>query len=204
MKKNILIILLLVIALAGFAIGAGFDGNNLFFMDGNGKTLTLSPFSYTGNTSDTVVGATATQTLTNKTMTSPTITTPSVTGGTFTSPVINDPTFEYAVVTMTTSYSVLTANKGKVHTNLGVGAAVAVTMPECSTAIGMPFKFAVVDAHTVNIDVNAADQIIPLTNSAGDSIQTTGTAGDFIELMCLDNTYMIQINDEVGTWADAN
>jgi hypothetical protein len=108
------------------------------------------------------------------------------------------------IVTMdSTTYTVLAANAGKLHVNTGLGATTA-TIPECSTVLGKEFSFAVLTAATLNVDVAAADKIVPLTNAAGDKIQTTGTLGDYVCLMCADVTNLVQCGDEVGTWADAN
>ena len=62
--------------------------DNVVTLDSDGNPQDSSSSLPTGS----IVGTTATQTLTNKTLTTPAITTPTITGGTITSPTIVTPT----------------------------------------------------------------------------------------------------------------
>ncbi len=226
MKKYLLagIVLILLVSLV---YGAGFDGNYLFFQDSYNATYKVTP----PGSATTITGTTTTQTLTNKTLTTPVIAsfyqnagktqlmtapdtasdtlcaiaaTQTLTNKTLTSPVITSPNLAYAVANKTTNYTVLTTDAGKILTNSGAGAALTFTLPEASTVISKPFTFVVVTANTVDIDVDADDLIVPLTNAAGNKITTSGTLGDMITLTAVDNTYFIQLSDEVGTWVDSD
>lgn len=74
MKKNILLTLVALVALAGIAFAAGFDGNYLFFKNSSGGDYKVTP----PGAATTMVGTDSTQTLTNKTLTNPTLTTPTI------------------------------------------------------------------------------------------------------------------------------
>lgn len=156
-----------------------------FYQDAGKTKLMTTP----NTASDTLCAIAATQALTNKTLTAPVITSPNLT---------------FAVADVTTDYTVLSTDAGKILTNSGAGAAITFTLPEASTVIGKPFHFVVVTADTVNVDVDAADIIVPLTNAAGDKIVNTGTLGNMVTLVAVDNTNFVTLGKEVGTWSDGN
>ena len=77
-------------------------------------------------------------------------------------------------------------------------------LPEASTVEGRPFNIIVAAAHTVNVDVDDADQTLALTNAAGDKIQNTGTAGNCVRLVAINDTNYVVLGAAYGTWSDAN
>jgi len=215
--KPILIIglLLLLVSLAFAAITVSQRPGGIAFPYWYGHSAGAKSSYYlahpTLTANDTAVGLATTDTLTNKTLTAPTVTT-----GTFASPAISGAStsiagtvdhngvFVCTLTNKTTDATILLTDADALVTNAGAGAAITFTMPEASTVIGREFKFAVVDANTVNIDVDAADLILALTNAAGDKIQNTGTAGNTIRLMAINTTNFVAVGQAYGTWSDAN
>ena len=101
--------------------------------------------TYTGpaDADDTLVGAAAAQTLTNKTLTSP---------------AINDPAVNKAMEIFTADDTLAKAETGKVCTNLGAEAAVTLTLPQ-DAVVGDHFDFVVMTAQELRIDPGAAGAI---------------------------------------------
>lgn len=55
----------------------------------------------------------------------------------------------------------------------------------------------------VNVNPDDADQILALTNAAGDAISSDATAGSFIHLKTIDDVNWINVGSS-GTWSDIN
>ena len=131
---------------------------------------------------DTFVGRATTDTLTNKTF--------------------SGAIFVYTILDKNADYTVTSADSGKVITNAGATVFKTMTLPEASTVIGKPFTFAVAVAYSINVDVNAADQIVATTNAAGDMVWADAI-GETITLVAIDNTNFVELS-KVGTWTDGN
>jgi hypothetical protein len=117
-------------------------------------------------------------------------------------PLLSSPTTR-TVTAKTADYAVLAADMDKVFTNTGASGAVVFTLPEASTVIGESVYFVVTVAQ--NLDVNpadATDQILGLTNAAGDALRNA-TIGGVVGLMSVgDDAWVATTN--YGTWADVN
>ena len=98
--------------------------------------------------------------------------------------------------------TVSSGDAGQIYDNTGAGGAVVFNLPEASTVIGKSFTFCVTAAQ--NLDVNPADgdQILGLTNAAGDAIRNA-TAGGSVTLTVLDATNIVATAYQ-GTWSDVN
>jgi hypothetical protein len=92
---------------------------------------------------------------------------------------------------------------GKVWTNLGDGNGTVFTLPEASTVLGRDITFVVLAAQ--NLDINpydSTDQILGLTNAAGDAIRNA-TIGGTVTLLAVGNDAWV-VQSSYGTWSDAN
>jgi hypothetical protein len=69
-------------------------------------------------------------------------------------------------------------------------------------AAGLQFTFACSVAQNIVVDPAAGDQILSLTNAAGDSI-TGGAVGACVKLVALDGTNWFPVHVS-GTWTDTN
>lgn len=94
------------------------------------------------------------------------------------------------------------AESGIAETNTGAVGAGIKDLPEASTAHGMQITFAVTVAQNFDINPDDADQILGLTNGAGDAIRSA-TAGDTVTLLCVDDTNWVVVGS-YGTWSDVN
>lgn len=96
------------------------------------------------------------------------------------------------VVTKTSSYTVTAAEHGTTFTNSGAANAVTFTLPDA--VAGLRYTF--VDGgsgYVMLVDAQAADQIVLLTNNAGDSI-TSDTTGQTVTLLAIDSTSWVPIS----------
>ncbi len=91
---------------------------------------------------------------------------------------------------------------GSVQTNSGAGGPFIWNLPEASTAIGMSFTFVTIAVQNLDINPDDADQILVLTNAAGDAIRNA-TAGNTITLVAVDATNWAVIAEK-GTWTDVD
>lgn len=93
---------------------------------------------------------------------------------------------------------------GKVFTNAGDGDGSGHVLPEGSTANGVSYTFVVLAAQTLNIDpADGTDQILGLTDGAGDSIQSAAI-GDSITLTCVgDDAWVVSASNNSANNADA-
>lgn len=83
-----------------------------------------------------------------------------------------------------------------------IGATGAITMTLNTAHAGDNYCFYVGAAQALNIDPATGDQIVALTNAAGDKI-TNNTPGSSVCLVAADTTNWMPIGT-VGTWSDAN
>jgi hypothetical protein len=89
---------------------------------------------------------------------------------------------------------------GTWYSNLGATGAITFTLP--TAAAGYNVCFYVAAAQTVTIDPASTNQILALTNAAGDRI-SNGTQGGAVCLLGLSSTQWGAVSVS-GTWADAN
>jgi len=89
--------------------------------------------------------------------------------------------------------------QGEVLTNYGATSGVEFDLPEAR--VGMKVTFYSLSAQTITIDPNGSDQIMYLTDSAGDYIQSDGALGTRITLICLraNKWYPADVS---GTWSE--
>ncbi|MEW5804323.1 MAG: hypothetical protein AB1847_19690 [bacterium] len=88
-------------------------------------------------------------------------------------------------------------------TNNGAGAARTYQIPNADT-VGLPVRVMATDAYAINLDPNrVSDQIEGLTNNPGDKISSSGTAGDWIQLICVEMGKWREMGRS-GSWTDAN
>lgn len=78
-----------------------------------------------------------------------------------------------------------------------------VDLPEASTADGCKYTFILNSATEFTIAPDAADQILLLTDSAGDSIKADAQ-GESIVLQAVDGTNWAPVAAEKGTWSDVD
>ncbi len=113
----------------------------------------------------------------------------------------------HTVASKTSAHSVTIAESGTVFDNTGSSGTIIFTLPEGSTAIGAEYTFVVTAAFGLNINPNdGTDQFIsPITNAAGDSIQSS-TAGDSVTIICIGNdTWVIKAAYPAASdWVDTN
>lgn len=91
---------------------------------------------------------------------------------------------------------------GKAYGNKGATGTLVYNLPEASTVVGCRITFTTYAAQTIGVNPGDADQILALTNAAGDSI-TNATAGNSVTLLATDDTNWIAVAI-YGTWADGN
>ena len=92
------------------------------------------------------------------------------------------------------------AQAGSVQTNGGAIGGSICNLPEASTAVGMQYTFVVHDAQNFDINPDNADQILGLTNAAGDCIRSA-TIGETVTLLAIDATSWVVVG-VYGTWTD--
>lgn len=92
------------------------------------------------------------------------------------------------------------ADSNTIYTNLTATGTLTVTLP--GAAKGLNYCAYVAAAQVLTVDPATDDQILALTNAAGDKI-TNSTIGSSVCLTALDDTNWAAITPQ-GTWADAN
>lgn len=80
--------------------------------------------------------------------------------------------------------------------------AVVINLPEASTAIGCKLTFVTMNASNFDVNPDDADQILVLTNAAGDAIRNA-TLGNTVVLQAMSASQWVEIS-AVGTWTDIN
>ena len=101
-----------------------------------------------------------------------------------------------------TPVTVSAGDAGQIYDNTGAGGAVVFNLPEASTVIGKSFTFCVTAAQALDVNPADGDQILGLTNAAGDAIRNA-TAGGSVTLTVLDATNIVATAYQ-GTWSDVN
>lgn len=101
----------------------------------------------------------------------------------------------------TANYTILVADRTTTFSNKGATSEITFTLP--SAAVGLNNCVYVFDAYTVTVKPGGSDQIHALTDAAGNRIQNTGTAGDYVCFEAIDSTYWAPLPRE-GTWSDIN
>ena len=103
----------------------------------------------------------------------------------------------------TAAYTVTAADMGAVFTNLGASGTVVLTLPEASTVLGQEIWFNVLANYSLNVNpADGTDQIVGMTNSAGDSINANVT-GASAGLRAVGNDTWAPVAS-YGSWTDAN
>lgn len=77
------------------------------------------------------------------------------------------------------------------------------TLPEASANLGCRFTFIVGAASELTIDPDDADQIVLLTNAAGDSL-VADAIGESVVLEAISASAWAPVGAEQGTWTDSN
>ncbi len=108
----------------------------------------------------------------------------------------------YTVTDDTNGKTVAIAEAGTVQTNSGASGPAVWNLPEASTAIGMSFTFVTVAVQNLDINPDDADQILVLTNGAGDAVRNA-TAGNTLTLLAIDATNWVVVGEK-GTWTDVD
>ena len=98
--------------------------------------------------------------------------------------------------------TVAAAEAGDLQTNAGAVGGGVWNLPEASTVIGKPFLFAVAASQNLDINPDDADQILALTNAAGNAIRNA-TPGNTICLVAVDATNWVAVGP-YGTWSDVD
>jgi hypothetical protein len=88
-------------------------------------------------------------------------------------------------------------------TFINASGAVEMELPEASTVLGCRLTFIVGSTNALTIDPDAADQILLLTNAAGDAI-AADAAGESVVLEAISATQWAPVGAEKGSWTDAN
>lgn len=126
------------------------------------------------------------------------------TSGTFATDIVGDGTdvlygFLENQVTTSTSDTLTAAQCGSTFIN---GAAIQLELPEASTVLGCRYTFVTGNASNFDVNPDDADQILVLTNAAGDAIRNA-TLGNSVILQAISATEWAQLSG-IGTWSDIN
>ena len=99
-----------------------------------------------------------------------------------------------------TATTITAAQCGSTFINSG---AIEMELPEASTVLGCRLTFIVGNASAFTIDPDAADQIILLTNAAGDSL-AADAIGESVTIEAISASVWAPVGAEKGTWTDSN
>jgi hypothetical protein len=99
-----------------------------------------------------------------------------------------------------TATTITAAQCGSTFYNTG---AVAINLPEASTALGCKLTFVTMNASNFDINPDDADTITVLTNANGDSIRNA-TLGNSVVLQAMSASQWVVVGKEQGTWSDIN
>ena len=91
--------------------------------------------------------------------------------------------------------------RNNIITNAGASGDIVLSLP--AAAAGYEVTVIVSDAHDIDINPDDSDQILVLTDSAGDALSSDATVGSYIHLIAIDATNWIVL-DRQGTWTDVN
>jgi hypothetical protein len=92
-------------------------------------------------------------------------------------------------------------HSGRIVTNLGAISLLTLNLPPALE--GLNFVVSLSAAQQVDVNPQTGDQIIGLTDNAGDAIRSGSTIGTTVELVALDSTKWLPIRT-IGTWTDVN
>lgn len=98
-----------------------------------------------------------------------------------------------------TATTITAAQCGSVFYNSG---AVEINLPEASTVLGCVLTFVTLNAANFDVNPDNADQILGLTNAAGDKIRNA-TIGNTVTLMAVSASQWVDVAS-YGTWIDAD
>jgi hypothetical protein len=98
-----------------------------------------------------------------------------------------------------TATTITAAQCGSTFINSG---AVTINLPEASTAVGCRLTFITANAANYVVNPDDGDQILVLTNAAGDSI-VNATLGNTVTIQAINSSQWAQLS-AVGTWTDNN
>lgn len=99
-----------------------------------------------------------------------------------------------------TATTITAAQCGSTFKNSG---AVAINLPEASTVIGCRLTFITANASNFDVNPDNADQILVLTNAAGDAIRNA-TLGNSVVLEAISASQWAPVGKEQGTYTDIN
>lgn len=120
-------------------------------------------------------------------------------GGSFT--ITSASTYVGTVVSVDTFSATAEQVGDYVICNTGDAGAQVITLPDA--VAGMRVTVVLTAAQDVDINPQTADQILALTNAAGDAISSAATIGNFITLVAVDGTNWVAVGAS-GTWTDVN
>lgn len=98
-----------------------------------------------------------------------------------------------------TATTITAAQCGSTFYNSG---AVAINLPEASAVLGCRLTFITMNAANFDVNPDDADQILVLTNAAGDMIRNA-TLGNMVTLEAVSASQWVPVASG-GTWSDAN
>lgn len=99
-----------------------------------------------------------------------------------------------------TATTITAAQCGSTFINSG---AVEMELPEASTVLGCRLTFIVGNASNFTIDPDAADQLVLLTDAAGDSL-IADAVGESVTIEAISASEWAPVGAEKGTWTDSN
>lgn len=99
-----------------------------------------------------------------------------------------------------TATTITASQCGSTFINSG---AVEMELPEASTVLGCQLTFIVGNASTFTIDPDAADQLMLVTDAAGDSL-AADAVGESIVIEAISASAWAPVGAEKGTWTDSN
>lgn len=102
----------------------------------------------------------------------------------------------------TDSYQLTTDDRGKYLSNATATATATYKLPTESVA-GASYFFMVKASYALSIEPQPGQQILGLTDTNGDAIRNSGTAGDVIEMIYVGDNQWVQGKIR-GTWTDVN
>jgi hypothetical protein len=99
-----------------------------------------------------------------------------------------------------TATTITAAQCGSTFINAG---AIEMELPEASTVLGCQLTFIVGNASNFTIDPDAADQLMLVTDAAGDSL-IANAIGESIVIQAISASAWAPVSAEKGTWTDSN
>ena len=99
-----------------------------------------------------------------------------------------------------TATTITSAQCGSTFINTG---AVVINLPEASAVLGCRLTFITGNASNFDVNPDNADQILVITNAAGDAMRNA-TLGNSIMLEAISASQWAPVGKEQGTWTDIN